>query len=202
MWYVNPVPVHHLPAQLHFSNIYHTILLLSYPHPIRSPCCGLWIILCKPLIRNITLLLPAVQRSFRLSCTYAHILPGMTSSQLAGTYSGNVKSAGLILYLFRYCSVTFSFTRLQSVSVCSPVRPYSLISSEDSPFSACHRSGIHLSAPCPPSLKNMQTSVSPLPMPELQLQFFSSSLFLQFVYFSGLLFRTSTKVENVSVLRS
>ena len=76
------------------------------------------------------------QRSFRLSCTYAHILPGMTSSQLAGTYSGNVKSAGLILYLFRYCSVTFSFTRLQSVSVCSPVRPYSLISSEDSPFSA------------------------------------------------------------------
>ena len=142
------------------------------------------------------------QRSFRLSCTYALILPGMTSSQLAGTYSGNVKSAGLILYLFRYCSVTFSFTRLQSVSVCSPVRPYSLISSEDSPFSACHRSGIHLSAPCPPSLKNMQTSVSPLPIPELQLQFFSSSLFLQFVYFSGLLFRTSTKVENVSVLQS
>jgi len=53
----------------------------------------LWIILCKPLIRNITLLLPAVQRSFRLSCSCVHILSGMTFSQLAGTYSGNVNPA-------------------------------------------------------------------------------------------------------------
>ena len=49
---------------------YNTSALVSSSNQISL----LWIILCKPLIRNIILLLPAVQRSFRLSCTYAHIL--------------------------------------------------------------------------------------------------------------------------------
>ena len=65
---------------------YNTSALVSSSNQISL----LWIILCKPLIRNIILLLPAVQRSFRLSCTYAHILSGMTFSKLADTYSGNV----------------------------------------------------------------------------------------------------------------